>query len=190
MIGVFRRDQRSLFYEETAMTAFPHRFCCVALAAAIMLLAQDALRAGEESKPPRGHATELNDRVLSPEEGLLLGNGDLSVSVYITNDRHRDADDLARLYDDRAGIETVIGDLKSGFGIGKHSSAVFDANEAAFLLKMLAYNLVRRFVHEVYPAARDWRMPWIRRVLILIPGRLLRAEGRWELRLAPRPMLN
>jgi len=134
-------------------------------------------------------AMRTNER-LSGEQVCLWPDLDLSVSAYITNDLHRDADDIARLYDDRAGIETVIGDLKSGFAIGKHSSFGFEANEAAFLLKVLAYNLVRRFVCEQHPVIRDWRMHWLRRVLIMIPGRLLRAEGRWELRLAPRPMLN
>ena len=33
------------------------------------------------------HVLELRERVLCPEDGLLLGNGDLSVSVYQTEDR-------------------------------------------------------------------------------------------------------
>ena len=33
------------------------------------------------------HNIELHERVLHPEEGLLLGNGDLSVSVYQDADR-------------------------------------------------------------------------------------------------------
>lgn len=33
------------------------------------------------------HTTVLRERVLTPEDGLLLGNGDLSVSVYQTADR-------------------------------------------------------------------------------------------------------
>lgn len=40
-------------------------------------------------KPPETqarHAIEVNERILAPEEGLLLGNGDLSVSVYQTAD--------------------------------------------------------------------------------------------------------
>jgi hypothetical protein len=92
-------------------------------------------------------------------------------------------------YDDRAGIETIIADLKGGFGIGKVSTDCFDANEAAFLLKVLAFNLLRRWVQRHHRAIATWRTPWIRRVCVLVPGRLLRAGGRWELRLAPRPML-
>ncbi|NQT53822.1 hypothetical protein HQ576_17325 [bacterium] len=41
-------------------------------------------------KPAAGgatHAIDLHERVLHPEDGLLLGNGDLSVSVYQTRDQ-------------------------------------------------------------------------------------------------------
>ncbi|MCX6922028.1 MAG: hypothetical protein NT154_02235 [Verrucomicrobia bacterium] len=37
--------------------------------------------------PFRAHVIELRERVLHPDEGLLLGNGDLSVSVYQDADR-------------------------------------------------------------------------------------------------------
>jgi hypothetical protein len=143
----------------------------------------------EDGRRFRVIAMRTNER-LSGEQVCLWPDLDLSVSVYITNDRGRSADDIARLYDDRAGIETVIGDLKANFAIGKHSSAIFDANEAAFLLKLLAYNLMRRYVCERHTAVSDWRMAWLRRLLVTIPGRLLRAEGRWELRTAPRPILS
>ena len=46
------------------------------LVAAMSLQAENAM-----------HIMELNERVLLPEDGLLLGNGDLSVSVYQTADR-------------------------------------------------------------------------------------------------------
>lgn len=143
----------------------------------------------EDGKRFRVIALRTNER-LSGEQCCLWADLDLSVSVYITNDRHRAADDIARAYDDRAGIETVIGDLKNGFGIGKHSSTLFEANEAAFLLKLLAYNLLRRYVCERHPTVRQWRTPWLRRLLIAVPGRLLRVGGRWQLRMAPRPKLE
>ena len=63
------------------------------------------------------------------------------------------------------------------------------ANEAAFLIKILTFNLVRRWARARHPIVATWRMPWIRRVAVHVPGRLLRAGGRRELRLAPRPML-
>jgi hypothetical protein len=115
---------------------------------------------------------------------------DYSVHVYVTNDFTRDLDTLARLYDDRAAIEPLIAELKNGFGIGKVSTSDFQANEAAFLLKLLAYNLMRRWAMQTCKAVAHWRATWIRRAAVCIPARLLRSGGRWELRLAPRPMLN
>ena len=38
------------------------------------------------------------------------------MQFYVTNDHDRDIDDLARVYDDRAGIEPLIARLKSQFG--------------------------------------------------------------------------
>ena len=84
----------------------------------------------------------------------------------------------------------MIAELKSGFGIGKVSTSSFDANEAAFLLKVLAFNLLRRWVAARAPRASGWRIHWIRQVCIRVPGRLLRSNGRWELRLAPRLLLE
>jgi len=47
---------------------------------------------------------------------------DYSVQVYVTTDRDRGLDELAHLYDDRAGIEPLIGALKNDFGIGTVST--------------------------------------------------------------------
>jgi hypothetical protein len=137
----------------------------------------------------RVFAMRTNER-LSGAQGGLWDDLDFSVHVYATNDTVHDADTLARRYDERAGIEPVFAELKGGFGIGKVSTDCFDANEAAFLLKVLAFNLLRRWVQTRHPAFASWRTPWIRRVCVHVPGRLLRSGGRWELRLAPRPMLS
>ncbi|HTJ04389.1 MAG TPA: IS1380 family transposase [Caldimonas sp.] len=115
---------------------------------------------------------------------------DYSVHAYITNDTERDLDTLVRLYDGRAGVEPLIAELKNGFGIGKVSTSAFDANAAAFLIKLLAYNLLRRWVATDRPHYAAWRAAWIRRACICVPARLLRSSGRWYLRLAPRPLLN
>ncbi len=146
-----------------------------------------------EDWPPEQYrviAIRTNERD-SGRQVFLWDGLDLSIQFYITNDHVRDIDDLARVYDDRAGIEPLIGELKNGFGIGKASSACFDANEAALLIKLLAYNLMRRWVAaELPPSVASWRSNWIRRAAILIPARLLRSGGRWLIRQAPRPMLN
>jgi hypothetical protein len=145
-----------------------------------------------EDWPPgryRVIAIRTNERD-SGRQVFLWDGLDLSVQFYITNDFDRDIDDLARTYDDRAGIEPLIGELKNGFGIAKASSAAFDANEASFLIKLLAYNLLRRWIAAELPTLVSWRSSWIRRAAILIPARLLRSGGRWMIRRAPRPMLN
>jgi hypothetical protein len=51
-------------------------FCGAALVAVYFVPAASA------AEPNRAHSIELHERVLAPEEGLLLGNGDLSASVY------------------------------------------------------------------------------------------------------------
>ncbi len=115
---------------------------------------------------------------------------DYTAQVFLTNDTYSDEDELAYRYDKRAGIEPLIGEWKGAWGIGKVSSDNFEANHAALLLKLLAHNLLRRYVSEHLPALRAWRAPWIRRAAILVPGRLIRHSRRRSLRMAPRPMLN
>ena len=46
-----------------------------------------SMLADDGSLPRKGHVLKLGQRVLCPDDGLLLGNGDLSVSVYQTADR-------------------------------------------------------------------------------------------------------
>jgi hypothetical protein len=119
---------------------------------------------------------------------------DYTVQVFLTNDVYSDEEDIARRYNDRAGIEPLIGEFKSAWGIGKVPSENFHANHAALLLKLLAHNLLRRYVIKQAPALRLWRTPWLRRALILVPGRMSRSGRRRAIRMPPRPafapMLN
>jgi hypothetical protein len=108
--------------------------------------------------------------------------------VILTNDFGRAADDVAREYDGRAEVEGIIAELKGALGIGKVPSQVFDANHTAFLLKLLAHNMLRRYARYV-AAPRTWRLPWIRRALFLVPGRLVRSGHQWTLRLPPKSPL-
>jgi hypothetical protein len=119
---------------------------------------------------------------------LYLWEGsEYTARAYLTNDLYSDADLLAQDYDGRAGIEPLIGEFKSHLGIAKVSSESFDANHVTLLLKLLAHNLLRRYVAEKAPHLRTWRAPWLRRALILIPGRLVTAAGRrLVLHMAPR----
>jgi len=119
----------------------------------------------------------------------LWEDNDWSVQAILTNDLDADADELAREYDGRAGIEPLIADLKGAWGIGKVPSADFQANHAALLIKLLTHNLLKRYVLDQAPPLASWRAPWIRRALIVVPGRFGRHSRSPQLRLAPRPYL-
>ena len=119
----------------------------------------------------------------------LWNDMEYTVQVFLSNDPNGEADEIAHRYDKRAGIEPLIAELKGAFGIGKIPSKDFHANHAAFLLKILAYNLLRRYVRATASPLRRWRASWIRRVLIQVPGRLVRSGRRLTLRMAPRPAM-
>ena len=121
----------------------------------------------------------------------LWPDSDYAVQTYITNDFDSAPEDVASEYNGRAEIEPIIGELKHALGIGKIPSQSFNANHAAFLLKLLAHNLVRRYARAVLPRNTPWRMPWIRRALFVVPARLLRSGRRWTLRVPPMsPVLH
>jgi hypothetical protein len=134
-------------------------------------------------------AVRDNDR-RSGRQVCLWKGLDHSVQFFVTNDVAHDPDDIALRYDDRAGIEPLIGELKRDYGIGKIPTADFAANEVALLLELLAYNLVMLWRAHDAPAPAEWRTEWVRRHCLCIPARLLRAQGRLVLRLAPRRWLN
>ncbi len=72
----------------------------------------------------------------------------------------------------------------SGF-LGRASCYAFAANHAAFLLKLLAFNLLDRYVHTMHPALPRWRTGWRRRTLLCCPGRLSRSGRRRKLHVPP-----
>jgi hypothetical protein len=101
---------------------------------------------------------------------------EFTTQIFLTNDHDIAAEDLAFEYNARAGIEPVIGELKNGWGLGKVPSKVFDANHAAMLIKLLSYNLMRRYAAATCPPElHRWRSTWLRRALIWTPGRLVRS---------------
>jgi Transposase DDE domain group 1 len=125
----------------------------------------------------------------SSKQLYLWADQEWGAQVYLTSDMDSDAEDLVREYNDRASIEPLIAELKGAWGIGKVPSACFEANHAALLIKLLAHNLLRAYVLTWAPALEAWRTPWIRRALILVPGRFGRSGRSPCLRLAPRPCL-
>lgn len=118
----------------------------------------------------------------SGEEIFLWDDLEMSVQLFITNEWAEAPEDVARRYNLRAGIEPLIGELKHAWGIGKVPSQVFEANHAMLLLKVLASNLMRRYVCTRFANLAQWRTPWLRRALILVPGRLLYGGHSWTLR--------
>jgi hypothetical protein len=120
----------------------------------------------------------------------LWSDLDYTVQAFVTNDWLARAEDIAFEYDGRAQVEPAIGELKSGWGIGKIPSQDFHANHAVFLLKLLAHNLMRRFVRWTAPHLSTWRIAWLRRALINVPGRLLRSGRRWSLRVPPKSSIR
>ncbi len=108
------------------------------------------------------------------------------VDVYLTNDTVSYADDLVERYEGRAGIEPLIGECKSSWGLATLGIDSFAGNHAVLLLKLLSLNLLRRYAVETAPAQKKWRTPWLRRLLIEIPGRFVRSGRRTTLRLGRR----
>lgn len=133
-----------------------------------------------------GHAVRVvgvRSRERDNGKQVFLWNAlDYTVQAYLTNDWLAPEDDVAHTYNDRAGIEPLIAELKGAWCIGKAPSAVFHANHAAFLIKLLAHNLFRWFLAERYTPLARWRTTWARRVTIMRPGRLLRSGRRTTLR--------
>jgi hypothetical protein len=120
----------------------------------------------------------------------LLEDIDWTFQVFLTN-RTDDADDIAWDYDQRAGIEPHIAELKGAWGIGQVSSYGFAANHAAFLLKLLTHNLLDRYATTEHPTLPRWRTPWRRRTLLCVPGRMSRSGRRRQLHLPPgSPLLH
>lgn len=99
---------------------------------------------------------------------------DYSVQIFLTNDFESPLEELAQRYNGRAGVEPLIAEFKGAWGIGAVPSVNFHANHAALLLKMLVHNLLRRYVTSFVPELRKWRTPWLRRVLICVPARVIR----------------
>lgn len=115
---------------------------------------------------------------------------DYGVQVFISNNRDLPAEEIAAEYDGRAQIEPRIAELKNAIGIGKIPTQSFDANHAAFLLKLLTHNLVRRYTAERAPRVMSWRMPWISRALFRVPGRLTRSGRQRYLHVHPKSLLQ
>lgn len=123
-------------------------------------------------------------RTVEPRSGrqlMLWEDAEWTTKIYLTNSTEP-AEDAAARYEGRAGIEAQIAEWKNGWGIGEIPCWGFHANHAMLLLKLLAHNLVRRFVRALAPELIAWRIEWIRHALVCVAGQLVRSGRQWTLR--------
>lgn len=86
---------------------------------------------------------------------------------------------LWRFYNDRAGIELIIRQLKGDYGIGAIPTRHFFANEAYFHLLLLAYNLINSFKRLCLPPEfQKVTLQTLRERVLLVPAQLVRTGNR------------
>jgi hypothetical protein len=91
---------------------------------------------------------------------------------------------LWRFYNDRAGVELLIKQLKGDYALGSIPTRHFFANETAFHLLLLAYNLVNWFKRLCLPPTfQSAILQTLRRKILLMPAQLRRAANRPSLAL-------
>ncbi len=121
---------------------------------------------------------------------LFLWEGeDWTAYALLSNGFDWPEEDIVDAYAARAGIEPLIGELKHGYGMGAVPTEVFSANEAMFLLKVLTHNLVRRYLREHHPHMSGWSIAWVRAVVLLVPGKLVRHARRISVHVPARSAL-
>ena len=130
-------------------------------------------------------------RPQAPPPGKVVGwSPDWRYQAIVT-DRDWDPLDVWRFYNDRGDCERVFKFGKHALGLGWFVSHVFRANEVAFLLRLLAWNADLLFQQDAERRAHQEGRRVVRmgvqarqQYLYRQAGRLLRANNRWELRLA------
>ena len=91
-----------------------------------------------------------------------------------------------RLYNDRAGVENIIKQLKFDYPLAKIPTGQFAANEAYFHLLLFAYALMNWFKRLCLPLGdQSMTLATLRRELLMLPGELVRTGNIPTLRLPP-----
>ncbi|MGH8546745.1 MAG: IS1380 family transposase [Gammaproteobacteria bacterium] len=86
---------------------------------------------------------------------------------------------LWRFYNDRAGVELLIKQLKGDYALGSIPTRHFFANETYFHLLLLAYNLVNWFKRLCLPPElQSATLQSIRQRILLMPAQLRRTPNR------------
>jgi hypothetical protein len=91
---------------------------------------------------------------------------------------------LWRFYNDRAGVELLIRQLKGDYALGSIPTRHFFANEIYFHLLLLAYNLVNWFKRLCLPPEfQTATLQTLRHKVLLMPAQLRRVQNRPSLAL-------
>lgn len=140
-----------------------------------------------EQKLPPSRVVVVRSR--ERQGGKKLDDSEFTVQAFFTNDWDSEAEDVVLQYDERAGIEPLLAELKQSWGLEKVSSHDFGANAALLLLKGLAMNLLRRLARQQAPTvAQRWRTRGLRQLLLLRPARIVRTGRRVVVRLGGLPV--
>jgi Transposase DDE domain group 1 len=116
--------------------------------------------------------------------GLTLFQlGRYRYQVFVTNLSLRPLH-LWRFYNDRAGVELLIRQLKADYALGSIPTRHFFANETYFHLLLLAYNLINWFKRLCLPPEfQGATLQTLRHTILLMPAQLRRVENRPSLAL-------
>ena len=76
-----------------------------------------------------------------------------SFTWIVTNLEDESPEDVLTLYRNRGNMENFIKEAKNGFGVSKVSQQELIVNKNQFMMKMIAYNLMRMFSALVLPKA-------------------------------------
>jgi hypothetical protein len=126
-------------------------------------------------------------RRLQPEEPneqlTLFKLGRYHYQVLVTNLTLQPLN-LWRFYNDRAGIELVIRQLKGDYALGNIPGHHFFVNETYFHLLLLAYNLTNWFKRLCLPPEfQNATLQTLRQQILLMPAQLVRTANRSRLNL-------
>lgn len=152
--------------------------------------ASRGVEAAEFNYQPHGWPHSFRFAVIrrpQPEEPsaqlTLFKLGRYHYQVFVTNLGLQPLN-LWRFYNDRAGIELIIRQLKGDYALGAIPTRHFFANETHFHLLLLAYNLVNWFKRLCLPPElQNATLQTLRSRILLMPAQLIRAHNR------PRLML-
>ena len=143
-----------------------------------------------------GIRRRVHDPKAPPQGKAMDGCKDWRYQALITN-LDWVPEDVWRFYNDRADCERIFKEAKGSLGMSWLVGHAFRANEAAFLLRLLAYNADKRFQIDAEQRARAANKPVMRQGLQSRQhrfyngaGRLLFSGGEWHLRVRANPQVE